>query len=146
MSRLASTEFAGRLVDEINANPAFAREAQWFDGSVLVDDGGGQVWLKVYNGRVIDHHPFTPPTGYTFKVAGPGDAWDELIAGTKFTDLVLGGTRRFQSVASVVDGVGFAHGRITFEGNTMEAFRLIEAIYLIADSYAATANKKESAA
>ena len=146
MSRLASPEFAGHLVDDINANPAFAREAQWFDGSILLDDGSGQVWLKVYGGKVIDHFPFVPPTGYTFKIVGASDAWDELVGGTKFTDLVMGGTRRFDGVESVTDGAGLAHGRITFEGNSMEAFRLIEAIYLITDSYATTAQNQESAA
>lgn len=146
MSRLAAEGFAERMVHAVNDTPSFGEEARWFDGSILLDDDGGQVWLKLYNGRVIDHLPFTPPTGYTFKVVGAQDAWDELVAGAHFTDLVLAGTRRFNGMETVVDGVGSAPGRITFEGNTMEAFRLIEAIYLIAGAYASTARTEEEAA
>ncbi|RYF55735.1 MAG: hypothetical protein EOO27_20240 [Comamonadaceae bacterium] len=146
MARLDSDEFAQKLVQAVNADTRFAREAQWFDGSILLEDGSSRLWLKIYKGQVIDHMPFVPPIGFTFKVTGPSEAWDELVDGKKFTDLVLAGTRRFQGVESVVDGAGLRPGRITFEGNLMEAHRVIEAIYLISEAYASTAQSQGAAA
>jgi hypothetical protein len=139
MTRLDSAGFAENLVNAVNNNSSFAQEAEWFDGSVLIEDGPGKLWLKIYRGKIIDHLPFVPPIGYTFKIAGPSAAWDELASGKKFTDLILGGTRRFDGIESVVDGVGSLPGPIALEGNLMEAHRIVEAIYLIAEGYAATA-------
>lgn len=145
MTRLSSEEFHQQLVDAINTDK-FAEEATWFDGSILLDDGYGHVWLKVYRGKVIDHLPFTPPLGYTFKVSGPRGPWDELVDGAKFTDLALAGLRRYNGVETVVDGLNMTPAPISIEGNTMEAFRIMEAIYLIASAYAVTANNNRSAA
>lgn len=146
MARLGSAAFAEKLVEAVNANPKFAHEAQWFDGTILLEDGPSRLWLKVYGGKIIDSVPFVPPIGYTFKVTGASEAWDELVDGKKFTDLILAGTRRFASVDSVVDGVGLLPGPISLEGNLIEAHRVIESIYLIADAYAATAQANEGAA
>jgi hypothetical protein len=139
MARLDSADFAEQLVKAVNADDRFKHEAQWFDGSILLEDGPTRLWLKAYGGQIIDHLSFVPPIGFTFKVTGPSDAWDELVAGKKFTDLALAGTRRFRGLESVVDGAGAQPGRITFEGNLMEAHRVIEAIYLISEAYASTA-------
>lgn len=145
MTRLESEEFHQKLVDAINTKK-FAEEAVWFDGSILLDDGYGQVWLKVYRGKVIDHLPFTPPLGYTFKISGPRGPWDELVDGAKFTDLALAGLRRYNGLDTVVDGANLTPAPISIEGNSMEAFRIIEAIYLIAAAYAATATAERTAA
>lgn len=146
MRRLQSETFRTNLVERINSDGRFAKEAAWFDGSILLDDGYGAIWIKVYRGKVIDHLPFTPPLGYTFKISGASSAWDELVSGIKFTDLLMGGTRRFNGLESVVDGVGAQPGPIGLEGNTMEAYRVIESVYLISEAYAVIANSKEAAA
>lgn len=145
MTRLESDEFHQKLVEAINTD-RFAEEAAWFDGSILLEDGYGAIWMKVYRGKIIDHLPVTPPLGYTFKISGPQSAWDELVAGAKFTDLLMPGTRRFNGLDTVVNGVGSAPGPIGLEGNTMEAYRIIEAVYLISDAYAAISTKKEVSA
>jgi hypothetical protein len=146
MTQLSSAGFAENLVKAVNNNSSFALEAEWFDGSVLIEDGPGRLWLKIYKGKIIDHLPFIPPIGYTFKIVGPSAAWDELAIGKKFTDLILGGTRRFDGIEAVVDGVGSLPGPIALEGNLMEGHRIIEAVYLIAEGYAVAAQAQGASA
>ncbi len=143
MSRFENETFLSAWVSQINADPSFNAATEWFDGSILLDDSVSSVWLKIYNGKIIDRLPHMPPIGFTFKISGPEWAWNELVTGTVFTDLLMGGKRRFGSIAEVVDGANMTPGIITIEGDLMSAFRVIEAIYLISDHYRDTARQEE---
>ncbi len=57
MSFLADRAFQDRFVSALNAHPGFNEQAQWFDGSVLLEVGTDLLWLKIYKGKVIDHQP-----------------------------------------------------------------------------------------
>jgi hypothetical protein len=48
MSFLADREFQDRFVSALNAHPGFNEQAQWFDGSVLLEVGPDLLWLKIY--------------------------------------------------------------------------------------------------
>ncbi|SMC77794.1 hypothetical protein [Novosphingobium sp. B1] len=145
MSRFKDENFLTRLVQAVNADAQFGAATEWFDGSVLLDDGSANCWLKIYNGAIIDRRPHMPPIGYTFKISAPGWAWDELVGGTPFTDLLMGGKRRFASPEDIVDGANMTPGIFAIEGDMMTAFRVIEAIYLMTDHYRETARSLEAA-
>ncbi len=122
-----------RLRDALNSDPLFADAARWFDGSILLQAGGSQRWLKIYKGEVIDHMPFTPPLGYTFKIAGPAEAWQALLNGTRtFADLKTPGRRYFEDDPDLTT-LGEMVSELSVEGNGIEANRLTEAQYLIAE-------------
>ena len=70
MSFLADRALQDRFVAALNAHPGFNEQAQWFDGSVLLEVGTDLLWLKIYKGKVIDHQPAVSPFGYTFKFSG----------------------------------------------------------------------------
>lgn len=139
MSRLGDPIFLGSLVTALNENGDFELQTQWFDGSILLEEGTSVAWLKIYRGRVIDHLALMPPLGYTFKLTAPDSAWNELVDGAPFTTLLLAGKRKFTDVDDVVDDAGQTPGEFKLEGNLMEAHRMIEAVYLIADTYRSTA-------
>lgn len=144
MSRFADEAFVDRFVDAINANSAFTRQAAWFDGSVLLADEAWQCWLKIYRGRVIDRLPTMPPLGYTFKLSGPDWAWESLATGSKrITELLLAGRRDFSDASELEGTVLPQPGPLRLEGDLMEAFRLMEAVYLILESYAVAASAVE---
>jgi hypothetical protein len=146
MNRFADEQFLTSWIEAVNADPEFIEATRWFDGSILLDDAGVQTWLKVYNGSVIDRLPFMPPLGYTFKISAPHWAWDELVTGTKFTDLLLGGKRRYNGPEDLAGTPNLVPGAFTIEGDTMSAFRIIGAIYLMTDHYSAVARSTERAA
>lgn len=146
MSRFHDENFLALLVLNVNSDERFNSATEWFDGSVLLDDGSARCWIKIYNGRIIDRRSHMPPLGYTFKISAPTEAWDELVAGRPFTDLLMGGKRQFASSDDIVDGANMTPGIFALEGDLMTAFRVIEAIYLITDHYRATARSMESAA
>src|ERR1700683_5596533 len=83
MSFLADRAFQDRFVSALNAPPGFNAQAQWFDGSVLLEVGADLLWLKVYKGKVIDHQPAASPFGYTFKFSGGEAAWKLLTGGQR---------------------------------------------------------------
>lgn len=121
------------LRDALNGDPRFAQAARWFDGSVLLQSDASQLWLKIYKGQVIDLMPFTPPLGYTFKIAGPATAWDALRSGARtFADLVTPGRRYFDDDPELTT-LGEMVSDLVVEGNGIEANRMTEAQYLIAE-------------
>jgi len=138
--QVADAAYQQRLVDALNANEGFGQETRWFDGSILIESDGEQCWLKVYRGRVIDVLDFTPPLGYTFKISAPAARWRQLVEGERtFADLVTPGTRYFADRAALEQANGFAPPAIRIEGNTLEAYRIHEAIFHLGDCIAATA-------
>lgn len=131
--------FREQLVRELNGSDGFARETRWFDGAILLEIDGGQCWLKVYRGRVIDVLGFTPPLGYTFKISGPARPWQQLACGErKLVDLITPGSRYFDSPADVDAASTLTPPQIRIEGNTLEASRIHEALFHLADCFAAT--------
>ncbi|HEU4361965.1 MAG TPA: hypothetical protein VFR27_10700 [Mycobacterium sp.] len=146
MSRFDDTQFMTRWIDAVNADSTFHDVTRWFDGSILLSDGAGQCWLKVYAGAVIDRLPVMPPLGYTFKVSAPLSAWDELVAGRTISDLMLGGRRRFNGPEDFAGDPASAAGSFVIEGDVMTAHRVIAAIYAITDHYAVVARELEAAA
>ena len=145
MSRFNNEQFVASWIEAVNADSTFNAVTRWFDGSILVSDGAGQCWLKVYAGTVIDRLAFMPPLGYTFKLSAPEWAWDELVSGRTFSDLFLGGKRRFDGLDDFAGDPARTPGTFTIEGDLMSAHRVIGAIYAIADQYAATARTSEVA-
>jgi len=132
MSFLADRAFQERFVSALNAHPGFNEQAQWFDGSVLLEVGTDLLWLKVYKGKVIDHQPAVPPFGYTFKFSGSEASWKLLTSGQRlWADLTYPGKRYFDDDPTL-SMVGTPHVEIRTEGNLLEAARLAEAMFLMA--------------
>ncbi|MGH8012245.1 MAG: hypothetical protein ACREQ4_07095 [Candidatus Binataceae bacterium] len=132
MSFFSDAAFQRRLVDRLNASREFNQQAQWFDGSVLLEAGADQLWLKIYKGRIIDHQASVPPFGYTFKISGPERSWRLLIDGERlWADLITPGKRHFDDDPTL-SGAGPVPPELRTEGNLLEAGRLTEAIYQLA--------------
>jgi len=134
MSNLAEP-IAEELVQRLNANSEFEVCAKWFDGSILLESGEDQCWLKLYKGKVLDRLSIVPPLGYTFKLSASDESWRMAASGEKsFWELFTPGVRDHH----LVDDPDFKTVRrtpIRLEGNLMEANRLYEAVVLLAESY-----------
>jgi hypothetical protein len=132
MSFLADRTLQERFVSALNAHPGFNEQAQWFDGSVLLEAGTALLWLKIYKGKVIDHQPNVPPFGYTFKFSGSETSWKMLISGQRlWADLTFPGKRYFDDDPALATA-GTPHVEIRTEGNLLEAARLTEAMFQMA--------------
>jgi len=132
MSFLADRAFQERFVSELNKHAGFNEQAQWFDGSVLLEVGTDLLWLKIYKGKVIDHQPAPQPFGYTFKFSGSEASWKMLTSGERlWSDLTYPGKRYFDDDPKL-STVGTPHVDIRTEGNFLEAARLSEAMFLMA--------------
>ena len=139
MSFLAEAAFQERFVNALNAQPNFKEQTQWFDGSVLLEVGADQLWLKIYRGKVIDHQPSVPPFGYTFKFSGSEASWRFLTSGERrWADLTFPGKRYFDDDPKL-STVGSLHVEIRTEGNLLEAGRLSEAMFQLAYTLKETA-------
>ena len=132
MSFLADRALQERFVSALNAHPGFNEQAQWFDGSVLLEAGTALLWLKIYKGKVIDHQPAVPPFGYTFKFSGSEASWKMLISGQRlWADLTFPGKRYFDDDPALATA-GAPHVEIRTEGNLLEAARVTEAMFQMA--------------
>lgn len=140
MNALGSPGFRERLCKALDENQEFARETRWFDGSILLESGDAQCWLKVYRGRVIESFDHVPPLGYTFKIAGAPERWADLVEGRRlFADLSMPGWRDFRGDPKLERANAAAPAALRIEGNLMEAARIREALYHLADCVAASA-------
>lgn len=143
MAVFADPSVGEALVEALNANPEFEQYTRWFDGSVLLESQDGQVWLKVYRGKVIDQMPFMPPLGYTFKLSGSDWAWGALRSGERlFVDLLTPGLRHFSTEADVARLGEMAPPEMRLEGNVMEAGRITEAVHALAATFATVARQE----
>ena len=139
MSFLADPALQKKLVDALNANPAFATQAQAFDGAVQLEVDSDCLWLKIYKGRVIDHQAAPSIFGYTFKLRGSGRAWGLLLSGERlWADLTYPGKRDFADDPTLTR-VGEMSVEIATEGNLLEAGRLTEAMFELAYTLRAVA-------
>ena len=140
MSEFASPSFRERLAAAANAHAGFVEEARWFDGSILLDFGGARCWMKIYRGRVIEALDEVPPFGFTFALIGSPEAWEALVSGRRlFADLITPGRRDFRGDPSLSTADRSAPAAIRIEGNAIEASRLHEALFHLADSIRASA-------
>ena len=140
MIDFASVEFRDRLQERLNRHEGFAVETRWFDGSIAIEADTATCWLKVYRGRVIEALGAVPPFGFTFKLRGSRESWQELVsAKRRFADLITPGQRRFENDPSLSTADRSAPPRIAIEGNTLEATRLHEALYHLAECVVASA-------
>jgi hypothetical protein len=67
------------LREWLNSSPDFQSGARWFDGSLLLGIGDEILWLKIYDGRVIDLKPHPSPFGFTFALKGSEASWHALL-------------------------------------------------------------------
>ncbi|GII96849.1 hypothetical protein [Sinosporangium siamense] len=131
--RFDNPGFVEALTKQLGANARFERETRWFDGSILLESGSSRLWLKVYRGKVIDHLPFQPPIGFTFKLGGPAAAWNKLLTGERrYADLVTPGVRHFDDDPALTR-LGQMTSELGIEGNLMEASRLTEAVHTLVE-------------
>jgi hypothetical protein len=140
MVDFGSVQFRERLADALTHHEGFALETRWFDGSILLEVGEAKCWLKVYRGRIIETLGSAPAFGYTFTLRGSRQAWEELISGERrLADLITPGQRRFADDPSLATADGAAPSRIAIEGNLLEATRIYEALYHLAECVARSA-------
>jgi hypothetical protein len=140
MVDFGSVQFRERLADALTHHEGFALETRWFDGSILVEADEARCWLKVYRGRIIETLGSVPPFGFTFKLRGSRQAWQELISGERrLAELITPGQRRFANDPSLATADGAAPSRIAIEGNLLEATRIYEALYHFAECVARSA-------
>lgn len=139
MSFLADPALHKKFVDALNANAAFATQAQAFDGAVQLEVDADCLWLKIYKGRVIDYQASPSIFGYTFKLRGAERAWRLLLSGERlWADLTYPGKRDF-SDDPTLSRVGEMSVDIATEGNLIEAGRLTEAVFELAYTLRAVA-------
>lgn len=140
--QLGDIAFQERLVTALNEDDGFVLETHWYDGSILLEADSQRCWLKIYRGKVIDHLPFVPPLGYTFKVSASEEAWSLLISGQRtFTDLATPGSRHFATLEEMeAGGGGDRPPEIAIEGNGFEAGRMHVALLHLASCLKATAS------
>ena len=134
MIDFGSALFRDRLQEALSRHEGFTVETRWFDGSILLEVDESRCWLKVYRGRIVEALDSTPPFGFTFKLRGSRRAWEELVSGERrFADLIMPGQRRFENDPSLASADGAAPARIAIEGNMLEATRIYEALFHLAD-------------
>ena len=132
MTFIAAPALQQHLVKALNANAVFVEQTRWFDGSVLLEVDQDRLWLKIYNGKVIDHQTTVPPYGYTFKFSGTSAGWKLLLTGKRqWADLTFPGKRYFDDDPKL-KRVGEMSVVIATEGNLLEAGRLTEAMFQLA--------------
>ncbi|MBI2962941.1 MAG: hypothetical protein HYY35_04240 [Deltaproteobacteria bacterium] len=134
MIDFGDARFRDRLQEALSAHQGFAQETRWFDGSILLEADESRCWLKVYRGRIIETLDAVPPFGSTFRLRGSRQAWQELACGERrFADLIMPGQRRFANDPSLAGADAAAPARIAIEGNLLEAMRVYEALFHLAD-------------
>lgn len=142
MAVFADPSVGEALVERLNADAEFEKYGRWFDGQILLESEDGQVWLKVYKGKVIDLMPFMPMFGYTFALSGSDAAWGMLASGERlFVDLLTPGARHFEDDPELKTLGEMIPSQMKLGGNLMEAGRVTEIIHLIAAAYVAVASR-----
>ena len=139
MTFLADPALQKKFIYALNANTAFATQAQAFDGAIQLEVDGDCLWLKIYKGCVIDHQGAPSIFGYTFKLRGSESAWRLLLSGERlWADLTYPGKRDFSDDPKL-SRVGEMSVAIATEGNLIEAGRLTEAVFELAYTLRAVA-------
>ena len=111
-----SLEFVESLISTLNQDKNFEHASRWSDVKVLLRFGEQQYWLKLYGGKVIDHmayYPMANPLGWDYSISATVDTWQSL---------------RDKSQAG---GYLLDSGKISVDGNLMQANRLYESTHII---------------
>ncbi|MEM7469475.1 MAG: hypothetical protein AAF387_21700 [Pseudomonadota bacterium] len=111
-----SLEFVKSLAERLNESTEFNRASQWSDVKVLIKFGDHQYWLKLYGGKVIDHmeyYPMANPLGWDYSITATLETWQTLRGG------------------SLAAGYLLDTGKISVDGNLMQANRMYESTHLI---------------
>ena len=116
MGSLFSPGWENRLREWLDGSSDFQGAARWFDGSVLLGMGDEILWLKIYDGRVIDHKPHPPPFGFTFALKASEESWRALLQEDRNEILSYTGSKK-----------------ILVEGNLLEFMRLTKTVVALVD-------------
>ena len=111
-----SLGFIESLIETLNCSEKFSQASRWSDVKVLFSFGEQRYWLKLYGGKVIDHmeyYPMANPLGWDYSITGSLDTWQALREG------------------SLAAGYLLDTGRISVDGNLMQANRLYESTHLM---------------
>lgn len=120
MTTLPTLSYVKALTAHCNELDTFKKATEWADLNLVLGIGETRFWLKIYRGRIIDvmeYLPMSNAIGYRVLVAGEEEAWRALQAGTKSWELLT-------------------TGRITIDGDLVEANRFHEALCLLTESVA----------
>ena len=119
MADFPSLEFWEGLQKRCNTLEEFQKATDWSDVNLVLAVDDQRYWLKLYRGKILDlmaYEPLSNALGYDVLVSGDTDAWRDLVNGTvKFWEPL-------------------SQGRITIDGNLLEANRMHEALSIIADN------------
>lgn len=124
MGPLFSSGWENQLRDWLNGSSEFQSGARWFDGSVLVSMGDETLWLKIYDGRVIDLKPYPSPLGFTFALKASAQTWEVLLGEDRNEILSYTGARK-----------------ISVEGNLLEFMRVTKTVIALVDGLRAVARE-----
>ncbi|RFS86031.1 hypothetical protein D0T12_05200 [Actinomadura spongiicola] len=111
----ASVRWGARLRDRLSADPAFARAARSFDGTIAFTAPDRQVHFRIYRGAVVEVARKSLD-GATFAIDGPDLAWVELL-GAASNDFV----RRA------------SEGRFRVHGSGYQYLRMIKTVMIMLD-------------
>lgn len=116
MSALFRPGWETELRDRLNGSEDFQGGARWFDGSVLLGMGETALWLKIYDGRVIDVKNQPSPFGFTFALKASEESWRSLLQEPRNEVLAYAGK-----------------GKLLVEGNALEFMRLTKMVIALVD-------------
>ncbi|MBI2989212.1 MAG: hypothetical protein HYY45_20815 [Deltaproteobacteria bacterium] len=116
MGSLFSPGWENHFREWLNSSPDFQSGARWFDGSVLLGMGDEILWLKIYDGRVIDAKPHPTPLGFTFALEASEESWRALLQEDRNEILSYTGARK-----------------VAVEGNLLEFMRLTKTVIVLVD-------------
>lgn len=131
MTNFPSLEYLQALRAHCNGLETFRKATEWADVNLVVAVGDQRFWLKLYRGQIIDLMEYLPMTnafGYRVIVSGEEDAWRELMTGTVKSWALL------------------TTGRLTIEGDLIEANRIHEALCLLVEAVADVPEEKTDVA
>lgn len=126
VSTFPSLDYVQELSAHCNNLEPFKKATEWADTNLVLEFGDKRYWLKVYRGQIIDIMEYLPMSnafGYRVVVSGEEDAWRDLMGATKSWALL-------------------STGRITIDGDLIEANRIHEALCLLIESLADVPEEK----
>jgi hypothetical protein len=116
MALLFHAGWENQFADWLNDSADFTAGARWFDGSVLLAIGERNLWLKIYDGRVIDFKGHPSPFGFTLKLSASSETWRALLEEKRNEILAYAGAKK-----------------ILAEGNLLEFMRLTKMVVALVD-------------
>jgi hypothetical protein len=116
MALVFHSRWENRFANWLNSSAEFAAGARWFDGSVLFAIGERNLWLKIYDGRVIDFKTHPSPLGFTLKLSASTETWRALVEEGRNEILAYTGAKK-----------------ILAEGNLLEFMRLTKMVIALVD-------------